>query len=259
MKNLSFLAIVFIYLNLACTSVVTENDQLSKSELDLNSFLNRIASPPSDKAIKESLYQYDNHLYDIHKFYDSFGNELLNVYTDFSGLDTVGIMTFEYSMDKLIKKTKYFLEENVDMTQHFDYLYDESQKLIQVKKDNSNFELYNYNSLNQVESIILGASLQLADVYEFTYDLKGKIDTQILKSLNGGETPLRYWVYFYDKEGKLLAKKVPEKPSNELKEMFTYFYDDQNRLIEINELYPEENFSLYGKTIYTYASILEGN
>ena len=259
MKKYFFLGLVLVGLNLACTSVVSENDQISNSEVDLTSFLDRIAAPPIDKPIKESHFQFNNHLYDIHKFYDSFGYEILNIYTDISGLDTVGITTFEYSMDKLVKQTKYFLAENVDMTQHFDYLYDESQKLIQVKRDNSNFELYNYNSLNQVESIILGASLQLADVYEFTYDLKGKIDTQILRSLNGGETPLRYWVYFYDNEGKLISKKVPEKPSNELREMFIYDYDEQDRLIEIEEFYPEDNFSIWGKTIYTYSSETESN
>ncbi|EAZ79415.1 hypothetical protein [Algoriphagus machipongonensis] len=259
MKNHLFLIVVLIGLSLGCTSVISENDQLIDSKLDLNAFLSEVSLPPLDKPIKESVYQFDNHLYEIHKFYDSFGKELLNIYTDISGLDTTIITTYEYNVNDLSRKTEFYLKDNQEEIHYFDYLYDDSQKLIQIKRDDKNFELYDYDSLNQVESIILGGNLQLADVYEFTYKSDGKIDTQTLKSLNGGDSPLRYWVYFYDEEGKLLSKQIPEKPSNELREIFVYLYDNNNRLKEIKEFYPEYDFSLWGKSVFTYSSGILNN
>lgn len=197
-------------------------------------------------------HQLDRYLYDIFKFYSKEGQELLDVIIDSNSNDTSHIITYEYELGLLMRKREFLIKSSSEVHQDFQYIYGADQRLKQITRNGKNFELYKYNENGQVESIHLGENLEIADSYKFTYDSNGRIVSQSLMSGLVGDSPLRIWNYVYDNQGMLLAKQVPDKPTNEFKDMFVYKYDNTNKLVEIEELYPEYNFSLWKRTVFTY-------
>lgn len=240
----------------SCTSTISENDDIEQFDnlgFKLRNFVNQIAPSPVDKPTKITEYQKGRYLYDVYKYYNLEGNDLLDVTMDSFSKDTSHITTYDYEEGVLKRKIEYTISSLVEESQTFEYIYTSSQKLNQIKRNGENFEQYTYNQDGMVERITLGGNLDKADFYQFSYNPEGRIKTQIWRSRIEDDSPIRYWNYLYDDNGILLAKQVPDKATNDFKDMFVYKYDNNDRLIEIEELYPEFNFSPWNRTLFTYA------
>jgi YD repeat-containing protein len=185
-----------------------------------------------------------------HHFYDELGKELLKIGMN-KEKDTTGFTYFNYSESGILLEKKVNYLENLYPWDIFKYHYDDSGKLLQVTRNGKNFELYEYNELGQVSKMTLGGNLELAEIYLFEYDSLGRIKRQLYKSQIEGDSPLRDWYYGYNSDGLLVTKSVPYSDT-EMGVMFEYKYDEQKRLIEEIENYPEFGFTLWLRTTLHY-------
>jgi hypothetical protein len=246
-----FLALIILS---GCDFYPNVPDQLvDGTSYDLAAILERTVSAEFHPNLPSSktYFQGNGVIGHSHHYYDSQSKELLAI-----GLnpekDTTGISLFTYSeKGQLTEKSVHSLRNQAFPLEKFEYHYDKSDKLKQITKNGENFEKYEYNEKGQVEKVILGGNLQLAEIYIFEYDSLGRVKRQLYKSQIEGDSPLRDWYYGYNSDGLLVSKSIPIS-NTEMGMMFEYRYDAQKRLIEEIEYYPEYGFSLWLRNTIHY-------
>ncbi|MBN3584153.1 hypothetical protein JYB64_17275 [Algoriphagus aestuarii] len=211
--------------------------------------------PSKTKPSRITKFQLDSFLYHQDKYYDSQGLELFDVYLNES-LDTTSITIFVYSNNLLIETNSY----PKDVSGHrlgtiFKYLYNSDRKLHQIIREGKIHLQYSYNDKGLVSEIIFGPVPESGEGYFFYYDENGRITRQIWGISDQTVSPIRDWHYIYDESGKLISKSIPVFPNGNLLPMFVYSYDEQDRMILEEELYPEYGFSSYFKTFYSYSTV----
>lgn len=240
---------------MSCEVVPDEQDfseTLTEPLLTLNQLLLE-AVPSEHKPNRVTKFQLDTFLSHRDIYYDSQGKELFDVYLDES-LDTTSIVFYVYSDGLLQEKNSYpkgLTGYNLGKT--FKYHYNPDGSLHQITRDGLNHFLYKYNDQGLVSEKILGPFTDQYEAYFFFYDDNSRITRQIWGVSDQQESPIRDWHYIYDESGKLISKSIPVSSIDNLEPMFVYSYDDQDRIIEEVELYPEYGFSPFFKTIYSYS------
>ena len=228
------------------------SETLAEPLLTLNQLLPK-AVPSEDHPNRITKFQLDTFLGHRDIYYDSQDVELFNVYLNES-LDTTGISLLVYSDNLLIERNYYPKEESgYKLLNTSKYHYNSDRTLHQITREGINYMLYRYNEKGLVSEIVLGPNVNQSEIYYFFYDESDRITRQIWGVSDQEESPIRDWHYIYDVSGKLVSKSIPVLSLDNLKPMFTYSYDNQDRLIEEIELYPEYGFSLYFKTIFSYS------
>ncbi len=144
------------------------------------------------------------------------------------------------------------VDKEYELTGTQKYMYNPDKTLHQITREGGNHFQYKYNESGLVSEIILGPITPQYEAYFFFYDENDRITRQIWGVSDQKESPIRDWHYIYDESGKLLSKSIPVLSYDNLKPMFVYSYDNQDRMIEELELYPEYGFSLFFKTVYRY-------
>lgn len=236
--------------------IVPDEEDFSEFQVEPLYTFNQLllkAVPSENKPNRVTVYQLDSFINHKDIYYDSQGNELFNVYFNES-LDTTGIALYVYSDNLLLEKNAYTKGvTGYKLTTTLKYLYNPDRSLHQITREGINHMLYNYNDEGLVSEIVLGPNVNDAEVYYFFYDENGRITRQIWGVSDQQESPIRDWHYIYDASGKLISKSIPVFSIDNLKPMFVYSYDDQDRMIEELALYPEYGFSPYFKTTYSYS------
>ncbi|SFT88546.1 hypothetical protein SAMN04489724_2556 [Algoriphagus locisalis] len=245
----------FILSIVSCEVVPDEQDfseTLTEPQLTLIQLLPK-AVPSDDQPNRVTEFQLDTFLGHRDIYYDSQGNELFNVYLDES-LDTTSIVLYVYSDDLIIEKNIYpKFHTDYKLTVTLKYHYNPDGSLHQITRDGLNHFQYKYNDQGLVSEKILGPFTDQYEAYFFFYDENSRITRQIWGVSDQQESPIRDWHYIYDESGRLISKSIPVSSIDNLEPMFVYSYDDQDRMIEEVELYPEYGFSPYFKTVYSYS------
>lgn len=238
----------------SCEVVPKEEDILEPKNDPYYSFdlLIQKAVPSQTKPNRVSRYQLDTFLSHKDKYYDSQENELVDIYLNES-LDTTGITIYSYS-EGLVQELNHYWKNNTGyyLSSTLKYHYNSDNTLNQTTRDGEKYRVYQYNSLGQLSALTFGPS---SEGYYFYYDENGRVTRQVWGISDQTVSPIRDWHYIYDENGKLLFKSIPYSPSGELIPMFVYSYDDQDRMILEEELYPEYGFSSYFKTFYSYSTV----
>ncbi|PZX51345.1 hypothetical protein [Algoriphagus chordae] len=257
MKNnlKSFFAFSVILLLASCEVGPKEEDFL-EAKIEPYYSLEQLllkAVPSENKPNRVTHYQLESFINHNDIYYDSEENELLNVYLNES-LDTTSIVLFVYSDGLLLEKNAYPKDDSgYELTETFKYHYNSDGSLHQITRNGGIHMLYNYNDEALVSEIIFGPNTNLSEGYYFYYDEAGRITRQIWGISDQLESPIRDWHYIYDESGKLISKSIPVSSHDNLEPMFVYSFDNQDRMTEELELYPEYGFSPYFKTIYSYS------
>ena len=259
MKNVLnyFLLFSLVWSITSCEVGIKEEDILEPKNEPYYSFdlLIQKAVPSQTKPNRVTRYQLDRFMNHKDKYYDALENELMDIYLNES-LDTTGITIYSY-LEDLVQELNHYSKNEMGyfLSSTLKYHYNSDNTLSQTTRDGENYMLYKYNSLGQISEILLGSNLEVADVYYYFYDENGRTIRQKWGNQNIDDVPIRDWHYIYDENGKLLFKSIPYSPSGELIPMFVYSYDDQDRMILEEELYPEYGFSSYFKTFYSYSTV----
>lgn len=258
MKNQQKLFVLFLTITMfsGCDFATNSEEIKDVEDSPISSILPIISNPENfkDKPFRVSFYQGTNLIYKKDKYYNSEGDEVLDVSYKSSDLDTAGIAIYTYQNNLLIEKNIYSLIEGKYIVgEKFTYLYDDQKRLLKtLRTDGTLYMRYEYNQENQIDKILFDDRTTFVEGYQFYYNEIGKISRQVWSSFYPEDSPIRDWHYIYDEEEKLIYKSIPTYPEGELRPMFIYLYDDQGRQIEEQELYPEYGFILQYRKTYEY-------
>ncbi|WP_268034583.1 hypothetical protein [Algoriphagus sp. PAP.12] len=258
MKIQQKLLVLFLIIAIisGCDLATNSEEIMETEDSPLSSVLPIISNPENfkDKPFRVTYYQGTNLIYIKDKYYNSDGNEALDVYYKSSNLDTAGITIYTYQNNLPVEKNSYPLVDGEYIaSEKFTYLYDDQKRLLKtLRTDATLYMRYEYNQENQIDKILFSENTSNVEGYQFYYDETGNISRQVWSSFYPEDSPIRDWHYIYDNEGKLKYKSIPTYPDGELNPMFVYLYDDQGRQIEEQELYPEYGFVLHFRKTYEY-------
>ena len=151
MKNQQKLFVPFLIIAIfSGCDLATNSEEITDTEdSPLSSVLPTISNPENfkDKPFRVSYYQGTNLIYKKDKYYNSDGNEVLDVSYKSLDLDTAGIAIYTYQSKLLLEKNSYSLIEGEYITgEKFTYLYDDQKRLLKTHRtDGTLYMRYEYN------------------------------------------------------------------------------------------------------------------